>query len=93
MSRPLITVLTVVFSVLLVISSTSQENRLVKREELGVGRTGVPLCDLFSATLDELQAGFAIGSFSCVDLVSVFPIRIPVNGRRTLRESQKSTQF
>lgn len=42
-----------------------------KRGDLGVGRTGIPLPDLFSATLEELQGGLVTGSFSSVDLVTV----------------------
>src|SRR3981189_2388397 len=45
----------------------------VKRSELGVGRTGEPLPDLFTVTLDELQGGLATGAFSSVDLVKVTP--------------------
>jgi len=45
--------------------------RHVKREELGFGRNGKPLPDLFSATLVELQGGLSSGAFSSVDLVTV----------------------
>ena len=47
-------------------------SKLTKREALGFGRTGEPLPDLFSATLDDLQAGLASGSFKSVDLVAVY---------------------
>lgn len=50
--------------------------RLGKRSELGVGRTGEPLPDLFTVTLDELQAGLATSAFSSADLVQVLPPRI-----------------
>jgi hypothetical protein len=52
--------------------STSIPTKHTKRAELGFGRTGKPLPDLFSATLEELQGGLAIGSFNSVDLVKVF---------------------
>jgi hypothetical protein len=48
-------------------------HRITKREELGVGRTGKPLPDLFSATLEDLVGGLAEGSFTSVDLVTVHP--------------------
>lgn len=66
--------------VLLIIQSCISEpipelpqQKHVKRSELGVGRTGEPLPDLFTVTLDELQAGLATGAFSSVDLVKVSP--------------------
>jgi len=51
--------------------STSHFTKYQKRADLGVGRTGLPLPDLFDATLEELEAGLASGSFNSVDLVTV----------------------
>lgn len=51
--------------------STSHFTKYQKRADLGVGRTGLPLPDLFTATLEELEGGLASGSFNSVDLVTV----------------------
>ena len=45
--------------------------RLSKCAELGVGRSGKPLSNLFFATSEEFQYGLSCGSFNSVDLVSV----------------------
>jgi hypothetical protein len=72
MARFMVSLILLCFT--LVAAAPSETFKLVKRAELGVGCTGKPLPDLFTATLDELQDGLSTGSFSSVDLVKVlFP--------------------
>jgi len=68
---PLVSFVIALLCVGLTFSAILPSPQHVKREELGFGRNGKPLPDLFSATLVELQAGLASGSFSSVDLVTV----------------------
>jgi hypothetical protein len=58
-------------SIAIALSTSHFQTKHQKRAELGVGRTGLPLPDLFSATLEELEAGLSTGSFNSVDLVTV----------------------